>query len=94
MPGSLASLAMILNSLQFTQEKVRWFTWAEVAFQLERKLDASIAVVNHPDDFAEEIRATLRSILTTSMNALLLELALVDEAASRLSVRFYTHIRR
>ena len=46
--------------------------------------------MNHPDDFAEEIRATLRSILTTSMNALLLELALVDEAASRLSVRCYT----
>ena len=46
--------------------------------------------MNHPDDFAEEIRSTLRSILTTSMNALLLELALVDEAASRLSVRCYT----
>lgn len=46
--------------------------------------------MNHPDDFAEEIRATLRSILTTSMNELLLELALVDEAASRLSVRCYT----
>ena len=41
----------------------RWLVqWAEVAFQLERKLDTSIAVVNHPDDFAEEIRATLRSI--------------------------------
>jgi hypothetical protein len=45
--------------------------------------------VNHPDDFAEEIRATLRSIRTTSMNELLLELALVDEAVSRLSVRCY-----
>ena len=85
---------MILNShIIYTGESLLG-SRAEVAFQLERKLDTSIAVVNHPDDFAEEIRATLRPILTTSMNELLLELALVDEAASRLSVRCYTHIRR
>ena len=37
----------------------------------------------------KQIRPTLRSILTSSMNELLLELALVDEAVSRLSVRCY-----
>ena len=34
-----------LISVQFWQGKIRWFTWAEVAFQLERKIEASITVV-------------------------------------------------
>jgi hypothetical protein len=65
--------------------------WKLHLLQLEQKLDTSIAVVNHPDDFAEEIRATLRSIRTTSTNELLLELTLVDEAASRLAERSLLH---
>jgi hypothetical protein len=81
---------MIIIFLNHTQGNVRWFTWAEVAFQLERKLDASIVVVNHVDDFAVDIRATLRAILDTSMNELLLELALIDDAARRLCVLCYT----
>jgi hypothetical protein len=47
-----------LISVYPPQGNVRWFTWAEVAFQLERKLDASIAVVNQVDDFAADTRST------------------------------------
>ena len=57
------------------QGNVPWFTWAEVAFQLERKLDASIAVVNQVDDFAADTRSDLRAILDAKMNELFLELA-------------------
>jgi hypothetical protein len=72
------------------QGNVCWFTWAEVALHLERKLDASIAVVNQVDDFAADTRSTLRAILDAKMNELFLELALIADAARRLCILCYT----
>ena len=74
------------------QGNVRWFTWAEVAFQLERKLDASIAVVNQVDDFAADTRSTLRAILDAKMNELILELALIADAATLVTLARLAHV--
>lgn len=74
------------------QGNVRWFTWAEVAFQLERKLDASIAVVNQVDDFAVDTRSTLRAILDAKMNELILELALIADAATLVTLARLAHV--
>ncbi len=80
---------ILANTYPKSISETRWYSAWEVAMQIRENWDAVLAVIASPESFCEESRVEMKTLLTTNMVQLKLELALMKDVGDCLVVLCY-----